>query len=646
MRFFSILVFASILCIGNIFGQSDDKVLFTIDGKSVHASEFSYIYAKNNRDDADYSEASLREYLDLYTRFKLKVSEAYAMQLDTIPQLQEELAGYRKQLANSYLTDKEITERLVDEAFERMKKDIHVAHILVKTNPAVESDTIKAFEKIQATYQRLIAGESWDKVSKEVSEDANTRNFGGDLGFVTAILPNGFYSFETAAYSTAIGSFSMPIRSDLGYHIIKVIGDRPARGEMDISHILLRVKKDGSDKDEVKSKIDKIHTELDEGMRFEVAAKEYSEDKVTGERGGGIGSIRINEYEASFENAVYALSEDGDYTEPVRTTLGWHIVKRVRMRPVLSFEASRKKIETNISRDERITVARLSMVSRIKKEAGYSLNENVYNDFVANAGDNLQTYRWQIPTIETATLVKLADDLYTNIDFGKFVRSNAKTRMGMARGTTNKEILDKVLEEFVNEKALYFEEKNLSKKYPEFKALMREYEEGILLFEATKINVWDKASKDTAGLSDFHASHRMDYLWDERIEIATVTLDSASLDKLPTIKKWVESKPLGTVLEKAEKKKINMQVTRRIYQKDDTLPQGLSWTQGETADLPGGTGFVKVEKIIPPTPKKLEEAMGYIIADYQDQLEKDWVATLQVKYPIKINEDVLMSLVK
>lgn len=640
------LTVASFVCLGNIQSQSGDPVLFTIDGKSVNASEFSYIYEKNNRDDADYSEASLKEYLDLYTKFKLKVREAYAMQLDTIPQLQAELAGYRKQLANSYLTDKEITERLVAEAFERMQQDVHVAHILVKTNPQVATDTIKAYEKINATYKRLVAGESWDIVAKEVSEDAATKNNGGDLGYITALLPNGFYAFETAAYTTDAGSFSAPVRSDLGYHIVKVIDLRPARGEMDISHILLRTKPDGSDSEVVKIKMQEIHTKLDGGESFEVLAKEYSEDKVTGERGGGIGAITINQYETAFEDAVYALDADGEYTEPVRSTLGWHIIKRIRMRPVKSLEASRKKIEIQISRDERINVARQTMVDRIKREAGYTLDQNVYNEFVENAGDNLQTYRWKVPAVESKPMISLGGDTYTNIDFGNYILSNARTRMGMSRGTSNKEILDQVLEDFVNEKAFYYEEQNLSKKYPEFKALMREYEEGILLFEATKINVWDRASKDSAGLAEFHAEHRMDYMWEERIEVATITLDSASLPKLQTIKKWADSKPLAEVMERAAKKNINMEVTRRVYQNEDELPYGLDWAADQSADLPEGNGFVKVEKIIPPTPKKLEEAMGYIIADYQDQLEMDWVATLKQKYPIQVNEAVLMSLVK
>ena len=646
MRFSLILTLVSFFWTSLLYSQSGDPVLFTIDGQSVQASEFSYIYAKNNRDDADFTEKSLREYLDLYTKFKLKVREAYAMGLDTLPQLQTELAGYRKQLADSYLTDKEITDRLVTEAYNRMQEDIQVSHILIKTNPNAASDTMAAYTKIQAAYKRLQAGEAWDLVVKQTSEDNPTKETGGDLGYVTALLPNGFYAFESAAYETPVGKYSMPIRTTLGYHIVKVTNKRPARGELDIAHILLRVKADGSDDKAVKTRIDAVYAQLVAGDRFEEVAKTVSEDKATAERGGAIGPIAINQYERSFEDAVFALANDGDYTKPVRTRLGWHIIKRTRKRPTLTLEQAKRKIETQISRDERITSARQTMVARIKKDAGYSKDENVYNQFVSLAGADLQTYKWQVPEIAPATIMTLGGDKYTNIDFGNYVRNNARTRMGLAKGTPSAEIFDKVYTEFVNEKALFFEEKNLAEKYPEFKSLMREYEEGILLFEATKINVWDKASKDSTGLDAFHAAHRNDYMWDERLEVATVMLDSASMNQLATIKKWAAKKPLTVVSEKAAKKGIGMQVTRKVYQKEDQLPEGITWAAGQKADLPDGRGFVSVEKIIPPTPKTMDEARGYIIADYQDQLEKDWVASLQAKYPVKVDDAVLMSLVK
>ncbi len=646
MRFSLILALCFLLSLNFLSAQSDDRTLFTVDGQSVPASEFSYIYSKNNRDDADFSEKSLREYLDLYTKFKLKVREAYAMRLDTITSLKTELDGYRKQLAESYLTDKEITDRLVKEAYDREQKDIHVAHLMIKAGPLGTVDTLDAYNKIQAAYKRLQSGEAWNDVVKSTSEDTGSKDTGGDIGFITAILPSGFYNFETAAYTTPIGSYSAPIRTNIGYHIVKVLEDRPARGEMEVSHILLRVKPDGSDDASVKARIDDLYKSILDGAKFEEVARKSSEDKQTADRGGFIGTMVINQFEKPFEEAAYALKADGDISAPVRTRLGWHIIRRIRLRPMLAFDAAKKKLETQISKDERISDARKTMVTRIKKEAGYAVDQKVYDEFVDQVGPDLQTYRWQVPKLTPATILKLGPDSYTNIDFGNYIRNNARTRMSLPKGTANKEIVDKVFDDFVNEKALYYEEKNLVNKYPEFKSLMREYEEGILLFEATKINVWDKASKDSVGLAAFHDAHKMNYMWDERLEIATASLDSANLDKLPMIKSWAAKKPMTAVAEKAAKKGIPLQVTTRVYQKEEKLPEGITWTQGLKVDLPDGKGFMSVEKLIPPTPKTLDEARGYVIADYQDELEKDWIATLQKKYPVTVNEDVLMSLVK
>jgi len=624
--------------------QKGDPTLFSVDGHPVAASEFTYIYGKNNRDDADFSEKSLREYLDLYTKFKLKVREAYAMQLDTLPSLQSELAGYRKQLAESYLNDKEITDRLVREAYDRTLSDVHVAHILVRMPSA--TDTLAAYQRINEAWDRLSKGGNWDEVVKMYSEDDGTKNSGGDIGYLTALLPNGFYAFETAAYSTPAGSFSAPVKSPLGYHIIRVLDTRPARGEVEVGHILLRVKPDGSDEATQKKKIDGLYNELKAGGKFEDIARKSSEDRNTADRGGFIGPIGINQFERAFEEATFALENDGDYTEPVRTSLGWHIIRRTRKRPTLPFESTRRRIEVQVTRDERVQTARQAIIARIKQEAGYSVDPAVYDAFVAAAGDDLQTYRWLVPTMAPKPMVTMGSDTYTNVDFGQYVRNNARIRMSLPKGTSNREVLDKVLTEFTNEKALVYEERNLAKKYPEFANLMREYEEGILLFEATKQMVWDRASRDTVGLKAFHEANKDKYMWDERLEVATLTVDSAGMVQLPAMKKLAAKKSLATVQAKFAKKGVKTELSSKLYLKDETLPEGLGWTAGLLAELPEGKGLVKAEKLVPPTPKTLDEARGYIIADYQDKLEKEWVQSLQAKYAVKVNEDVLRSLIK
>lgn len=638
------LIWWMILGLGTLSAQTSDPILFSVDGRPVSASEFSYIYSKNNRDDANFSEQSLREYLDLYTKFKLKVREAYAMGLDTLPSLQAELSGYRKQLAESYLNDKEITDRLVREAYDRTLSDVHVAHILVRMPSA--QDTAAAFGRIQEAYLRLKKGDKWDEVVKAMSEDEGTKASGGDLGFITALLPNGFYGFETAAYTTPAGQFCKPVKSGLGYHIVKVIETRPARGEVEVAHILIRVKADKSDEAAQKAKIDGLYKELQGGGKFEDIARKNSEDRNTADRGGFIGPLSINQYERAFEDAAFGLANDGDISMPVRTSLGWHIVKRTRLRPALPFDSVRRRLEVQVAKDERVVTARQAIIARIKEEAGYKVDRGVYDAFVGLIGDDLQTYRWQVPALTPAPMVTMGTERYTNLDFAQYVRNNARIRMSLPKGTANRDVMEKVLTEFANEKALIYEEANLAKKYPEFANLMREYEEGILLFEATKQMVWDRAGKDTVGLKAFHAANRDKYMWDERLEVMTLTVDSAGMSQLPAIRKQAATKSPADIQARMAKKDVKCDVVTRLYLKEETLPEGLGWTAGLVADNADGKGIMKVERIVPPTPKTLDEARGYIIADYQDKLEKDWIASLKAKYAVKVNEDVLRSLIK
>jgi peptidyl-prolyl cis-trans isomerase SurA len=297
---------------------NDDPILFSVANQPVHVSEFLYIYSKTNRDKADFSKKSLEEYLDLYTKFKLKVKRAKDMRLDTIPALQKELEGYRKQLADSYLLDKEVTEKLIKEAYQRSLKDLSVSHIMVslKQNPSPQ-DTALAYKRIMAIKGKLDGGSDFVKAAKSLSDDKSAKTNNGNIGYFTSPFPNGFYDFESAAYNLEKGTYSAPVRTPIGYHIIKVDDIRPARGEMEAAHILIRHKSPNP-----KMTIDSIHSLLSSGQNFEDLAKIYSNDKSTASKGGYIGFFGISKYEKAFEDAAFALKADGDFTQPIETLAG------------------------------------------------------------------------------------------------------------------------------------------------------------------------------------------------------------------------------------------------------------------------------------------------------------------------------------
>lgn len=652
------LALAAIVFFGcqGLFAQTTDPVLFSVEGTPVHLSEFKYIYTKTNGDKADFSKKSLEEYLDLYVKFKLKVQRAKEMQLDTIPVLQQELAGYRKQLANSYLVDKEVTERLVKEAYDRSLRDIDVSHIMVLVPPtATPKDTLAAFTKINNLKAAIDGGADFAKVAAEKSDDKSAKTNGGNLGYLTALLPDGFYDFETAAYALKEGE-SKVVKSAAGYHIIKVNGSRPARGEIEAAHILVR--KDPKDNGAAaKVRIDSIYAALQAGSEFEALARSHSQDNLSANKGGNIGFFGINKYERSFENAAFGVAKDGDYTAPVETQAGWHIIKRLRKKPMEAFEIAKRKLQPKVQKDGRYEMAKSSMLNRIKQEANFTEDTRAFNMFASLVGDEYMTHRWK-PGYNRANDVLFTlgtDNKYTAGDFENYSQKNSRDRLRLGRSKSRMEVAKYLYDKFVAQTLLEYEEKQLDKKYPEFKALMREYEEGILLFEATKILVWDKASQDSVGLEQYFATHKKNrkYYWNERAEVSFYTLKKDEVKCLPKVRKYAKKKNPQKTLKKYNKgdKKILSHRTEIIEQGKNKVLNDLPWKKGSISateinkrDL--SHNFLKVEKILPPSPKTLKEARGYVVADYQDHLEREWVKELKQTYNVKVDQEVLQTLIK
>lgn len=654
-RLMTVLVFASILST-TLFSQNEkDPVLFTVENTPVHSSEFVYIYSKTNGKNADFSKKSLEEYLELYTKFKLKVQRAKEMQLDTIPQLKSELEGYRRQLADSYLIDKEVTEKLIAEAYERAKQDADISHILVSLKPeATPADTLQAFQKAMKAKEELMKGTDFATVATSYSNDKSAKRNGGHIGYVTIPFPNGFYPLETAAYSLPEKQFHGPIRTSAGYHILRVNGKRVARGEIEAAHILVRKK--GRSARAVKSLIDSLHQILKGGAEFEALAKTYSEDKTTAGKGGYIGFFPINRYERVFEDAAFAIPEDGQLSQPFESSVGWHIIKRISKKAIQPYEIEKSRLETKIKKDARYEAAKTAMLEKIKADSYLKENTAVLDAFIASQTDTFLTFKWKAPKEKSpAELFSLGKGAvqYTLGDFTTFLGNSTRKRLKMGKGTPVKEAVTSLYTEFLDQSCLKYEESRLEEKYPEFKSLMREYEEGILLFEATKILVWDKASQDTIGLEKFYEEIRGKYRWDERAATTKYRLNGEFKDKLPEIRELASKKSPEEVLAAINTgEKVILVADEKMYEKNRfEFKDQVDWKAGamtQTEENPRNKSysFVKIEKIVPPEIKTLKEARGYVVADYQDKLEKDWVESLKDKYKIDINQSVLKSLVK
>jgi peptidyl-prolyl cis-trans isomerase SurA len=644
--FFSLIVFTQ--------AQDKDPVLFTVDGTPVHVSEFKYIYSKTNGKNADFSRATLQEYLDLYTKFKLKVKKAKDMKLDTVQALQEELAGYRRQLADSYLLNKQVTEKLTKELFERSQFDLDISHILFALPAEAKgTDTLEAHRLAMEARARLLKGEKFATVAQQVSADKSAATNGGHIGYVTAMFPNGFYALESAAYRLPFEQVSMPIRTSAGYHLLKVHSKRPARGEVEVAHILLRT--EGNDAIIVKSQIDTIYSSLKRGTNFEELAAKNSNDSRTADKGGYVGFVTINRFEQAFEDAAYSIAKDGDYSKPFETSVGWHIIKRISKKEIQPYDQMRGQLEARIKRDARFEMARKAMVEDIKRETSFKDYPNLLTEFAATLNDTFFTFQWHAPqSPSTKVLFTMAKKAHTMGDFAQFAENATRQRMRMSGETSLDAAVQNLYEEYVNESCLRFEEQRLDQKYPEFKALLREYEEGILLFEATRINVWDKASQDTVGLKSYFKTLKGKYRWEDRAVTTVFFVDGISKSVLEPMRDYALKHSTEEVLAKYNKSDtIGIRVEEQILEKSKS-PEATDlkeWKQGEVTiskfDRQNNEySFRKVEKIIPAQDKMLNEARGYIIADYQDYLEVQWVNELKKQYPVKTEKAVFESLIK
>lgn len=655
--FKNLIAAAAFLLLAGSASAQPDPVLFTVKGNPVTASEFKYIYSKTNQDKADFSEKSLREYLELYTNFKLKVQKARDMRLDTIASLMGELDGYKKQLAKSYLEDKEVTEKLVREAYDRMLTDVEVSHILVNCDRNKSAaDTLKAFNRCKDWSKMIIKGASFDKMAFDSSEDKSAKENRGNLGFVTAMLPDGYYGVEKTIYGSKVGDMLGPVRSNAGYHLLRVNAKRPARGEIEVNQILIR-KADTPEKNEQKKmRADSAYNELVQGGKWETVCQKYSEDKTTAAKGGYIGFFGINRYQKVFEDAAFELEKDGDYSKPVETTLGWHIIQRKSRRPIATFDQLKRGLTERVKRDSRSETAKQSIISRIKKEGNYSEDPQALAAWSAKQVDTIfHTFKWKPdPSKPQSVLFRFGPDkVYTVADFEDYCQKAARDRMRGA-GYPVQETINKLYKSWGDETAMSFEESQLDRKYPEFKSLMREYEEGILLFEALKQNVWDRANNDSIGLQKyFDEELKGKYKWDERARVTFYTLKTDDPKVLEKVRELAAKKPAADVVKKFNKKGKPevLTVMEKLYEKNKNKDLGDLWKAGDmtAAKTDAATktaSFIKIEQIVPPTAKLLSEARGYAVADYQDHLERKWIQDLRKEYPVSVDETVLKSLIK
>lgn len=644
------------LVTGLLFGGAiaqKDPVIMRVADKNVTKSEFLQIYLKNNPN-PKFDKESLDEYMELFKRFKLKVVEAESLGYDTLPKLMRELEGYRKQLALPYLVDSAKNQELVREGYERLKEEVKASHILIRVDEnASPEDTLKAFNKILELRKRILKGEDFAHVArgKGGSEDPSVKDNGGDLGYFSAFQM--VYPFEDAAYRTKVGEVSQIVRTKFGYHILKVTGRRQARGLINTSHIMIMVQRTSPDeqKENAEKRILEIAERLKSGENFEELARKYSEDQTSRNKGGELpefGTGSRQRMVPEFEDVAFSLQNDGDYSEPFQTAYGWHIVKRNSLKGLDPFEVLKKEIQQKVNRDERSLKTQASFIEKLKKDYKFKdFASKQLNWFYQHVDSSFYDGEWKAKTAKDNPAMFQFNNLkfYRN-DFAMYLENQG------ARGSRGplKQLIDAAYNTYTKEQLLAYEEAQLDSKYPDFRALMNEYHDGVLLYEIMNDKVWNKAIRDTTGLKEFFEANRADFIWKDRVDADIYECDSKEIAvRVMDLLKNDTIAPSAVAAKVNEKSALNVKTRSGKYEIENThYLKGQSFNKGINPVIESDGKFyvVKVRELLPASPKELTETRGAVTAAYQQYLEATWLEELAKKFPITVEKDVLYNLGK
>jgi len=634
-----------IFCYATFFGQ--DNTILKIDDQTVNKTEFEQIYWKNKKEKIATKE-DLDEYIQLFINFKLKVIAAEELGLDTTKKFIDELSGYRIQLEKPYLIDTSINEDLINEAYYRTINEVNGSHIMTKLGPNPSSqDTLKAYNKILNIRNKIISGNmGFEEAAEELSEDPYARSSKGNLGYFNAFKM--LYSFECAAYNTPVGKVSEIVRTKYGYHIVKPNSIRKAKGRVKTSHIMITT----SSKIEnnlSEEKINSIYKDLVEKTKtFEELAIQFSEDRKSAKNGGEIGWINSGgNFYPEFEEAVFSLKTDGEYSKPFKTPNGWHIVKRLSYEPIGDLKSMSYNLKNKIQKDARAQKTKSSFINNLKTE--YQLKNmlnmkdlvGVFNNKNFNY-ENIES-NMKLKNINN-TILSFSSVSFTNFDFIKYL---SKSRL-IDKDKTDEKLIKQQFGNFTNQNLIAFEKTQLETKHPDFKALMKEYRDGILLFEISDQNIWTKAIKDTAGLREFYNANIDTWKWSNRISGTLFTSESKkTLNKVKSLKlkKSLSNDSIMSILNTDNL--FNLKYENKIiddFKKYNLVFDDLEKGFNDPFNYQEKWGLIYVEDKLPQRNKELKEAEGIIVSAYQNYLENQWLSNLKEKHEISINFETLYSI--
>ncbi len=629
---FALLFFLPVLRLAAQPGPDKSETLFTLNQKAVSSDEFKYLYRKNHQNKQDeFTREKIDEYLTLFINYKLKVEEALSRGMDTTASFRKEYQTYRDELLKPYMPDSRVLDSMVRLTYDRLKEEIKAQHILIQLDPdASPSDTLDAFKRISDLRRRALAGEDFSELAAAYSEEPGAQTTHGNLGFFTAMQM--VFPFEQAAYTTPVGQVSAPVRTQFGYHLVKVLDRQPSRGEVEVSHIMLRTEP-GSDNSNVKDAIFDIYDKLRKGMDWDELCRQYSEDPNSKDKGGRLRPFGVGAMSSvpAFQDMAFSLQEVGDISDPVETQFGWHILKLEARIPLPSFEEAKGSLTQRVSRDERVKISREALRERMRAEFNYHEEPLVRENLLSSAESILTHKTSAISDVQTNTLFTMMGKPYRVNDFLEFVFNQA----GGQPGSSARQRLAELFTQYVDRKQTELLEQKVIRETPEHKWLLKEYYEGILLFEIMEKEVWNKAMEDSTGQLQYFQEHATKYQAGERM--------TGTIYNSPSAENLSKLKDILAAGDDSFRKFLALNRIRQdsgaFERKDRLALSNITWSPGTYETEHNGIHYlVVIDKILPPGPQTFEEARASVISDYQTFLEDSWIRELKRKFAVKVHK--------
>ncbi len=621
------------------------QTLFTYGTHAVTKNEFLQAYNKNP-DTTGNKQQKIKEYLDLYINFRLKLQDAYDDNVNNNADIQSEAQNFKAQLTDNFINQQADVNQLLHEAFLRSQKDILLQQVFV---PFAGIDTTDAFNKINAAYSELKKGKSFDDVAQQFAVDSITKTTKGIIGYITVFtLP---YSIENIVYALPQNSFSTVYKSKIGYHIFKNAGIREALGRRKVQQLLFATPLFFS-KEQINTahkQADSVYNLLQSGTSFESLLPQFGKNYQPSDPSASI-EIRVGQYDRDFENEVFKLQKPGDISKPFQTPYGFNIIKLIEAAPVSKDEnnvTNTAYLQQQIDKDGRLDVAKYNLVQKwlplmhFKESAFNKQDLWIYTDSAIARADTLSpAYKSINPN---TTLFELDDKKYSVGEWVEYVIP-MQNLIGSPDAHTRYE---KIMHDFINFSATNYYRENIETFDPQLKDQLKEFNDANMLFYVMDKHVWSKASQDSAGLLKYYNQHTENYKWNK--SISAIIISGADKATVTAVAEKIKNDPLHW-------RSITTGYGSSIYAdsgrfETDQLPvkQPVQMekdfqTQTEANDAGDAYTFLHVVEVYPqPALRNFSDAKGLVINDYQDALENQWIEQLKKTYPVRVNDAALAN---